>query len=166
MKSSASAFWSINALLILSFVTLLTTMNNQAYANHLPATQPRMFQEYCINYQYVGQAPNNLNVQCESSKQACEQRHAEYLAREDLQPTSECYRGDVGKLATVYCVDYQYIGQPPNPNNVQCERSIESCEQRLAEYQMREDLQPVSECYKHERQYVNLSEHPYLAQYQ
>jgi hypothetical protein len=38
--------------------------------------------------------------------------------------------------------------------------------QRLAEYQAREDLQPTSDCYKHEKEYVNFSEYPSLRQYQ
>ncbi|HET6808552.1 MAG TPA: hypothetical protein VFH28_05790 [Nitrososphaera sp.] len=65
-----------------------------------------------------------------------------------------------------YCVNYQYIGQPPNPLNVQCEPTRQACDQRLAEYQAREDLEPTSDCYKHEKEYVNFSEHSYLRQYQ
>jgi len=151
----------ISALLMLSFLS----MTNVYADHHGSITQDKNFQEYCINYQYVDQPPNSLNVQCESTKQACDQRHAEYLAREDLQPTSDCYKADVDKLATVYCVNYQYTGQPPNPSNAQCERSIEACQERLAEYQAREDLQPTSDCYKHAKEYVNFSEHPYMEQY-
>jgi hypothetical protein len=65
-----------------------------------------------------------------------------------------------------YCVNYQYTGQPPNPLNVQCESTRQACDQRLAEYEAREDLQPTSPCYKHEKEYVNFSEQPYLRQYQ
>jgi hypothetical protein len=112
-------------------MTVITTTAT-VYADHLPATQTRNFQEYCVNYQYTGQPPNPLNVQCEETKQACEQRYAEYAAREDLQPTSDCYKADVGRLATVYCIDYQYNNG--GGTGIQCERSIEQCEQRHAEY--------------------------------
>jgi hypothetical protein len=150
---------SIGALLMLRFLSMANV-----YADHIAAAQDRNFQEYCVNYQYTGQPPNPLNVQCESTRQACDQHLAEYEAREDLQPTSDCYKADVGRLATVYCVDYYY----PNTgqSGEQCERSIEACEQRLAEYQAREDLEPTSPCYKHEKEYVNFSEQPYLRQYQ
>jgi hypothetical protein len=145
-------------------LSFLSTAN--VYADHHAAAQDRNFQEYCVNYQYTGQPPNPLNVQCEPSRQACDQRLAEYEAREDVRPTSDCYKADVGRLATVYCVDYAYNPGYGSGGGTQCERSIEACEQRLAEYQAREDLQPTSTCYKHEKGYVNFSEHPYLRQYQ
>jgi hypothetical protein len=152
----------LSTLAITAAVATATTTT--VYADHHAAARDKNFQEYCVNYQYVGQPPNPLNVQCEPTKQACDQRLAEYEAREDLQPTSDCYKADVGRLATVYCVDYQYVDR--NQQGEQCETSLEACENRLAEYQAREDLQPTSDCYKHEKEYVNFSEHPYLRQYQ
>jgi hypothetical protein len=158
------SLWSISALLVLSFLSMMAATTN-VYADHIAAAQDRNFQEYCVNYQYTGQTLNPLNVQCESTRQACDQRLAEYEAREDLEPTSDCYKADVGRLATVYCVDYQYTSS--GGTGEQCERSIEACQQRLAEYEAREDLDVTSDgCYKHEKQYVNFSEHPYLRQYQ
>ena len=147
---------------MLSVLTLATT---SAYANHIGAAQDKNFKKYCVDYQYVGQPPNPNDSQCEDTIQACEQRRAEFAAREDLQPITECYKADIGQLATVYCVDYQYVGQPPNPNNADCYRNIEDCEQHRAELAEREDIQPITECYKHKKQYVNFSEHPYLEQY-
>jgi hypothetical protein len=144
---------------MLSFLSVATV-----YADHNAAARNKNFQEYCFNYGYPDQPPNPLNVQCESTKQACDQRHAEYEAREDIEPTSDCYKADVGRLATVYCVDYRYTDR--DQTGEQCERSIQQCEQKLAEYQARDDLEPTSDCYKHEKEYVNFSEHPYLRQYQ
>jgi hypothetical protein len=160
---------SIGALLMLSFLSMANV-----YADHHAAARDKNFQEYCLNYQYTGQAPNSLNVQCEETKKACDERYAEYAAREDLQPTSDCYKADVGRLATVYCIDYYTPGN--GASGASCVPSTEQCAELLAQYEARNELDPSDPdyleitnpdtCYKHEKEYVNFSEHPYLRQYQ
>ena len=160
---------SLSGLLLLSFLSMATV-----YADHHGVAQNKNFKEYCFNYGYSGQPPNPLNVQCEPTKQACDERLAEYQAREDIEPTSDCYKADVGRLATVYCIDYYTPGN--GASGSQCERSIEACEQRLQEYQARSELDPSDPdyleitnpdtCYKHDKEYVNFSENPFMRQYQ
>lgn len=169
MPSKLSFFsLGISSLLMLSFLSV-----TNVYADHHAAARNKNFQEYCFNYGYPGQPPNPLNVQCESTKQACDQIHAEYEAREDIEPTSDCYKADVGKLAIVYCIDYHTPGNGASGSS--CE-SFEQCQQRLTEFQARSELDPSDPdyleitnpdaCYKHEKEYVNFSEHPYMRQYQ
>ena len=73
-----------------------------------------------------------------------------------------------------YCIDYL---QPRfGASGAQCEPSIEACEQRLQEYQARSELDPSDPdylvitnpdtCYRHDKEYVNFSENPYMRQYQ
>src|SRR5215216_5875639 len=172
----SSVSLSIGALLILTFLSMANV-----HADHHAVARNKNFQEYCIDYY----TPRNgaSGAQCEPTKQACDQRLAEYQARSELEPsdpdyleiTSDgCYKADVGKLATVYCIDYY---TPRNgASGSQCEPSIEACEQRLQEYQARSELDPSDPdyleitnpdtCYRHDKEYVNFSEHPYLRQYQ
>lgn len=152
------------------------------YADHHAVARDKNFHEYCFNYGYAGQPPNSIYVQCEPTKQACNQRLAEYQARSELDPsdpdylevTSDvCYNADVGKLATVYCIDYY---TPVNGAGGSTCESAEQCQQRLIEYQARNALDPSDPdyleitnpdtCYKHDKEYVNFSLYPYMRQYQ
>src|SRR5215216_3195498 len=162
---------SIGALLMLSFLSV-----TNVYADHHAAARNKNFQEYCIDYRQSHSGGGySTGAQCEPTKQACDQRLAEYQAREDIEVTSDgCYKADVGRLATVYCIDYRTSGNGASGSS--CELSIEACEQRLVEYQARSELDPSDPdyleitnpdtCYKHDKEYVNFSEHPYLRQYQ
>jgi hypothetical protein len=51
-----------------------------------------------------------------------------------------CYKADLQKLETVYYIDYrQTFSSGGSVTDSQCETSREVCEQRLIEYQNRED---------------------------
>lgn len=165
---------SISALLMLSFLSM-----TNVYADHHAVATNKNFQEYCIDYY----TPRNgaSGAQCEPTKQACDQRLAEYQARSELDPsdpdylevTSDgCYKADVGKLATVYCIDYY---TPRNGARDSTCESFEQCQQRLIEYQARNALDPSDPdyleitnpdtCYRHDKEYVNFSENPFMLQY-
>jgi hypothetical protein len=152
---------SITGLLMLSAIIMIITTTD-AYATHHgnPSVDPRD-RRYCIDYH----TPYNgiTGSQCEPSKKTCEQRLAEYQARDDLIVLTDkdepCYRADIQKLETVYCIDYrQDHGGGTFSTGAQCETSREACEQRMIEYQEREDIEVLSdECYRHEKEYRSIA---------